>query len=83
MIQGFSEDPGWNFEGGGFDNFMYMCLLTFSVMINCMCSTSRLIGFRGGPWYSYLWGGPWYSYLCGGVLGFSDLSKLLVWGCAW
>ena len=40
MIQGFSEDPGWNFEGGGFDNFMYMCLLTFSVMINCMCSTS-------------------------------------------
>ena len=62
MIQGFSEDPGWNFEGGGFDNL-------------CICvRLVGLIGFRGGLWY---------SYLCGGVLWFSNLSKLLVWGCAW
>ena len=59
---------------------MYMRLLTFSVMINCMCSISGVdwvsgrIGFRGGLWY---------SYLCGGVLGFSNFSKLLVWGYAW
>ena len=74
MIQGFSEDPGWNFKGGGCLIIYVHVPLMFSVMINCMFSTSRLIGFRGGPWYSYLWGG---------VLGFSDLSKLLVWGCAW
>ena len=40
MVQGFSEDPGWNFEGGGFDNLCTCAFLVSSVMINCMCSTS-------------------------------------------
>ena len=61
---------------------MYMCLLMFSVVINCMCSTSRLIGFRGGS-LVFICGAGLGIHICGGVLGFSDLSKLLVWGCAW
>ena len=51
---------------------MYMCLLTFSVMINCMCSTS------GVNWVS---GRALIFILCGGVLGFA-ISKLLVRGYA-
>ena len=39
---------------------MYMCLLTFSVMISCMCSTS------GVNWVS---GRALIFILCGGVLG--------------
>ena len=73
MIRGFSADPGWNFEGG---LIIYVhVLLTFSVIINCMCSTSGVNWVSGRALVFIL--------VCGGVLGFSNLSKLLVWGYAW
>ena len=77
MIQGFSEDPGRNFEGG-FDNLMCMCLLTFPVMINCMCSTSGVNWVSGRAlvfifvWWGVVgcWGFPIYlSCWFGVVLG--------------
>ena len=69
---------------------MYMCLLTSSVIINCMCSISGFpvgfIGFWGALIFILVCGGVLgfiFILVCGGVLGFSNFSKLLVWGYAW
>ena len=60
-------NPGWNFEGGGFDN---LCTCVF---YNYYCMFS-IGGFRGALIFIVVW---W------GTGGFSNFSKLLVWGYAW
>ena len=57
---------------------MYMCLLTFFVMISCMCLTGGVDWVGAGFDIHFVWWG-----IGVGVLGFSNLYKLLVWGCAW
>ena len=57
---------------------MYMCLLTFFVMISCMCLAGGVNWVGAGFDIHFVWWG-----IGVGVLGFSNLYKLLVWGCAW
>ena len=59
MIQGASEDTGWNFEGGGLDN---LCICAFWRSLYWLIVCVRLVGlieFLGGLWYSFCVAGCW------------------------